>query len=240
MSDPQDQRLVVVTSALSLARQLWRYGEPALAEQAHGLSAEDVADIGYRSGTLVLSGEADRLWPGGPRAKAAVLAAIERLEGAPRPPRRARRLPEDRLPPHLQATEAERSLATTEVAGAVDRLTHGGHRVSGSIQTPGIWPHLWQPEAIEAVRPYVDADVRLSVLVDDPATAMSGTLIEGYVYIDEQGQLKIIHDRSGRRGIYPWDLFSGPVLRVYLLRPRKPRQLLYAHPDWTEPERRPR
>lgn len=238
MNDPRDYPVVIVTSALSLARQLWRYGEPALAERALGLSPEDVAKIGYRSGMLVLSGDADRVWPDGPQDKAAVLAVMERLEGAPRPPRRARRLPEKRLPPHLQATEAERWHATTEVADAVDRPMHGGRMSRGSIQTPDMWPHLWQPEAIEAVRPYVDADVRLSILVDDPATAIFGTLIEGYVYLDEQGQLKIIHDRSGRGGIYPWDLLRGPVLRVYLLRPGERRQLLYAHPDWTEPERR--
>ncbi len=238
MNDPRDYPLVIVTSALSLARQLWRYGEPALAERALALSPEDIAKIGDRSGMLVLSGDADRLWPDGPQDKAAVLAVTERLDGAARPPRRSRRLPEDRLPRHLQATEAERWQATTEVAHTVDRLTHGGRMSQGSIQTPGMWPHLWQPAAIEAVRPYVDADVRLSILVDDPATAISGTLLEGNVYLDEQGQLKIIHDRSGRPGIYPGDLLRGPVLRVYLLRPGKRRQLIYAHPDWTEPERR--
>jgi hypothetical protein len=240
MSDRQREPLVVVTSALSLARQLWRYGEPALAEQALALSPDEVATIGHRSGSLVLSGDADRLWPDGPADKAAVLAVTERLEGAPRRPRRARRLPEERLPAHLQATEAERWQATTEVAEAVDRRRHGGRIARRSIQTPDIWPDLWQPEAIEAVRPYIDADARLSILVGDPATAISGTLIGGYVYVDEQGKLKTIYDRSGRRDVYPWGLLSGPVLRVYLLRPGKRRQLLYAHPDWTEPERRSR
>lgn len=241
MSGPQDQPLVVVTSALSLARQLWRYGEPALAKRALALSPENVASIGFRSGRLVLSGDADRLWPDGPRDKAVVLAVIEWLEGAPRPSGRARRLPEKRLPSHLQASDAERWQATAEVARAVDRLRLGASTSRRNIQTElDVWPHLWQHEAIEAVRPFVDQDVRLSILVDDPATAVFGTLMEGYVYLGEQGQLKIIHDRSGRRGTYPGDLLSGPVLRVYLLRPGKRRQLLYGHPDWAEPERRSR
>lgn len=74
-----------------------------------------------------------------------------------------------------------------------------------------------------------------AVPVDDPATAIDGTLQEGYVYRDNDGTLKIVYDRTGRPDIYPWDLFRGPVLRLHLLRPGKRRQLLYAHPDRTEP-----
>ena len=130
-------QFVVITSALSLARQLWRYGEPDLAERAFRLPAEDVANIGYRIGMLHLSGDSDRLWPDGPRDKAEILAVVEWLERSPRPSTRARRLPEKRLPLHLQATEAERLQAATEVADAVERFRHEGRvppRALASLQ----------------------------------------------------------------------------------------------------------
>jgi hypothetical protein len=117
---------VVVTSALSLARQLWRYGEPDLAERALNLPPEDIANIGYRIAMLHRSGDSDRLWPEGPRNKAVILATIEWLEGSPRPSSRARRLPEKRLPLHLQATEEERWRATTEVGDAIERFRREG------------------------------------------------------------------------------------------------------------------
>jgi hypothetical protein len=123
---PPKYPFVIVTSALSLARELWRYGEPDLAERAFHLPPEDVANIGYRIAMLLLSGDADRLWPDGPGDKAAILVVTEWLEGAPRPSSRVRRLPEKRLPLYLQATEAERWEATTEVADAVERLRREG------------------------------------------------------------------------------------------------------------------
>ena len=94
------------------------------------------------------------------------------------------------------------------------------------------FPDRWQPEAIAAVRPHVGADVRLSILVGDPTTSIDGSLLEGFVFADEAGTVRIIHDRSGRPDVYPWDLLLGPVLRVDLLRPRKRRQRLYTHPSW--------
>ena len=94
------------------------------------------------------------------------------------------------------------------------------------------WPDRWQPDAIDAVQPYVDADERLEILVDDPATAVSGTLLSGYVYRAEGGTVMIVHDRSGRLDVHPWRLLAGPVLRVSLLRPRRRRVDLYVHPDW--------
>ena len=42
----------------------------------------------------------------------------------------------------------------------------------------------------------------------------------------------IIHDRSGRWDVYPEPLLLGPVLRIELLRPRRRRLVLFAHPDW--------
>lgn len=77
--------MVVVTSSLSLARELWRYGEPELATAAADLSAEDVLAVGKRAGFLVTSGDAARLRPNGPSSAAVMLAAVERLEGRARP-----------------------------------------------------------------------------------------------------------------------------------------------------------
>jgi hypothetical protein len=106
----------VVTSALSLARELHRFGEPILASQALALSPEDVAEVGRRIAAMHQSGEAERLWPEGPSAKAYLLASVELLEGAARPCSRTKRLPEKSLPKHLQAAEAERWAAAEPVA----------------------------------------------------------------------------------------------------------------------------
>jgi hypothetical protein len=94
------------------------------------------------------------------------------------------------------------------------------------------WPDLWQPEAIDALRPYVGADQRLEILVDDPETAIWGTNLAGYVYADPDGTVMVIHDHSGRPDVYPGRLLRGPVLRISLLRPRQSRQDLYVHPVW--------
>jgi hypothetical protein len=116
----------VITSALSLARELCRYGEPQLADRALRLGPEQVADIGLRTGQLLSSGEADRLWPSGPRGdKALLVAVIEQLEGNPRPCARNRRLPEKTLPARLQATEDERLAAAQEVAQVLTRRNAG-------------------------------------------------------------------------------------------------------------------
>jgi len=93
------------------------------------------------------------------------------------------------------------------------------------------WPARWQDEAIAAVRPYLGTEDRLRILVDDPKKALSGTMVEGHVYVEE-GTPMIIHDRSGRWDVYPGPLLLGPVLRIELLRPRRRPLVLYAHPDW--------
>lgn len=113
---PADEtRVHLVTSSLSIARELWRYGEPELAERALGLSPSDVRTVGDRAAALSLSGEALRIWPDGPKGWALPMAAIEHLEGRARPCRRARRLPERSLPAHLQATLEERIDAAREL-----------------------------------------------------------------------------------------------------------------------------
>jgi hypothetical protein len=94
------------------------------------------------------------------------------------------------------------------------------------------WPRRWQEEAKLAIDPYFGSDSRLRILVDDPATAIDGTVLEGFVHLDG-GVPTIIHDRSGRPGLYPWSLLSGPVLRIYELAPRRKPLVVYAHPDWS-------
>lgn len=94
------------------------------------------------------------------------------------------------------------------------------------------WPDLWQQEAKQALLPVFGTDARVRIVVDDPATAIDGTVIEGFVYVDE-GVPTIIHDRSGRADVYPWKLLSGPVLRIYELRPKGKPVVLFAHPGWT-------
>lgn len=116
--------LRIVTSSLSLAQQLWRYGEAALAGRARKLNPKDLIELGQRAGEIQQSGEGERLWPDGPRGdKALLLAATERLEGKARPTQRARRLPVGRLPADLQATEQELQDAANEVSMEELRLT---------------------------------------------------------------------------------------------------------------------
>jgi hypothetical protein len=95
-----------------------------------------------------------------------------------------------------------------------------------------IWPDRWQPEAIAAATPYVDADDRLDILVDDPQVALSGTRLGGYLFRGDDGAVTIIHDRSGEPDVYPWRLLRGPVLVIKLLRPGRRAVELYRHPLW--------
>ena len=113
----------ITSPPLSIARELWRLGEPDLASHAVRLSAEQAVDIGTRAGDLDQSGEARAIWPEGPSGvtSALVLAAVEYLEGSMRPCARRRRLPEKNLPSALQASESELWAALTPVARALDR-----------------------------------------------------------------------------------------------------------------------
>jgi hypothetical protein len=84
------------------------------------------------------------------------------------------------------------------------------------------WPDRWQPDAIEALLPYLDTDARVRIVLDDPKVAVSGTVIEGHVYV-ENGEPMIVHDRSGRPDVFPWRLLLGPVQRIELLIPSRRR-----------------
>ena len=94
------------------------------------------------------------------------------------------------------------------------------------------WPDRWQHDAIEATLPYVNTDYLVEIVVGDPAASIDGSIIGGYVFTTETGELQIIHDRSGRPDVYPWRLLTGPVLRVTARLPKKHRRVVYSHPDW--------
>jgi hypothetical protein len=121
-------RYVITIPPISIARQLWRFGEPDLASRAQHLSAQEAADIGERAGELVQSGQAQILWPDGPRdvsTRAVLLAAIEHIDGSPRPCSRARRLPARSLPAGLQANEDELWAASRDVSRIMTARLHG-------------------------------------------------------------------------------------------------------------------
>src|SRR3954447_16499219 len=113
--------------AVSYARELWRFGESDLARRAAVMSPGECADIGARAEYLSLSGEAERLWPGSPggHTSAVLLAAVEHLEGRPRPCARVRRLPEKSLPVEWKLSEDERWAEVETVSRDVDSRLHG-------------------------------------------------------------------------------------------------------------------
>lgn len=138
-------------SASSYAAELWRYGEPELAERAARLTVDELAAIGDRAGAMSLSGEAARLWPDGPSSPtdAAMLAAIEHLEGRARPCARARRLPRRSLPEAYTLTEPtaaeaalrqENAMVAGLVGGLVDmaRANEDRDRAAREAQFAGV------------------------------------------------------------------------------------------------------
>lgn len=93
------------------------------------------------------------------------------------------------------------------------------------------WPDGWQADARAALLPYLDADVRVRIVVGPP-TARDGSLVEGFVFLD--GDVPTcLYDRSGRPSVHPWRLLQGPVLRIEELVPRRRPRLVFAHPDWS-------
>lgn len=120
-------RFVITMPQLSIARELWRYGEPELANRAMALTADDAADIGERAGDLHHSGAAARIWPNGPNGvtPAVLLAAIEFLEGRMRPASRVRRLPERNLPVAMRLSEEDRWQAMQPVSDVMTARLHG-------------------------------------------------------------------------------------------------------------------
>jgi hypothetical protein len=94
------------------------------------------------------------------------------------------------------------------------------------------WPDRWQSEAAAALAPFVDTVSQVEVLVGPPEASLSGSLFGGYVHSAPDGSLWIIHDHSGRSDVYPWDLPSGPVLRLVVRTPGKRRRAVFEHPTW--------
>lgn len=139
---------IIGTPAISLARELWRYGEPELAERAFALRPAEMARIGKRAGALLNSAEADRLWPDGPRYKALLLAGVEHLEGKPRPCPRTRRLPECNLPPHLQATEDERWAAMAAQDEELRREEAAAPASGASLLTSAKRAYSWRSSPV--------------------------------------------------------------------------------------------
>jgi hypothetical protein len=97
------------------------------------------------------------------------------------------------------------------------------------------WPKAWQPEARAALLEFIDADVRVEIIVGDPRTSIHGSASAGYVYL-EGADLMVIYDRSGRADVYPWRLLAGPVLEIFSLSGRR-RRSVYRHQQWTGPRR---
>lgn len=96
------------------------------------------------------------------------------------------------------------------------------------------WPRRWQPEAIAAVLPHVGTDDRLEIVVGDPGRSIHGSVLAGHLYLDGLVPT-MIHDRSGRPDVYPWPVSDGPVLRVFLVRPRRKKLVLFADERWQPP-----
>jgi hypothetical protein len=98
------------------------------------------------------------------------------------------------------------------------------------------WPNSWQQEAIEAVRPHVDSDAELDILLGEPERSIHGTRIAGYLFTADDGSLQMIHDHSGRPGVHPWRLLAGPVLIAKLREPEGRWRTIYRHPRWARPD----
>lgn len=92
------------------------------------------------------------------------------------------------------------------------------------------WPEDWQPEARDALTPFLGGDVRVRIIVGPPSS-IDGSVMQGFVYV-EDGVPTCIFERSDRTGVFPWRLLRGPVLLIEELRPRRKPRLVYAHPEW--------
>jgi hypothetical protein len=89
----------VMTSAKSLARGLWSFGEDELWPQAMVLGPEAVAGLAAEFGRLRTDPAAvQRIWPGAPDEAFLLIPVIEHLEGRRRPAARSRRRPRSAMP----------------------------------------------------------------------------------------------------------------------------------------------
>lgn len=94
----------VVTSAKSLARDLWAFGEDDLWPEALVLAPAAIAGLSAEFGRLRTDPEAvARIWPDAPEEAFLLIPVIERLEGRRRPAVRSRRRPRSAMPEILQS-----------------------------------------------------------------------------------------------------------------------------------------
>lgn len=99
----------VRTSALSLARLLWWYGEDELWPLALKMTPLEVADLADEFGRLTLDPSAvQAIWPGAPRDAVLLLPVIRHLKGVDRPAARTRRRASKGMPTVLNRSEEER------------------------------------------------------------------------------------------------------------------------------------
>ncbi len=89
----------VLTSAKSLARDLWAFGEDDLWPQALVLAPDAIAGLSAEFGRLRTDPEAvRRIWPDAPEEAFLLIPVIEKLEGLRRPAVRSRRRPRSGMP----------------------------------------------------------------------------------------------------------------------------------------------
>ena len=60
--------------------------------------------------------------------------------------------------------------------------------------------------------PYVNTPYLVEIVVGDPTTSVDGSVLAGYVFTTDLGELQVIHECSGRPDVYAWPLLAGPVL----------------------------
>lgn len=89
----------VVTSAKSLARELWAFGEDELWPQALVLAPDAIAGLSAEFGRLRTDPEAvHRIWSDAPDEAFLLIPVIEMLDGRRRPAVRSRRRPRSAMP----------------------------------------------------------------------------------------------------------------------------------------------
>ena len=86
---------------------------------------------------------------------------------------------------------------------------------------------------MRAISPYFGRDSRLRIVVDDPATAIDGSVLEGFVYLDDAVPM-IIHDPPTGRMCTRSRCWQDPYFgSTSELAPRRKPLVVYAHPDWS-------
>ena len=56
------------------------------------------------------------------------------------------------------------------------------------------WPAGWQDEAVAVVSPLLGSDARVRITVGDPRTSISGSVLEGYLFLAPDGDPVMIYD----------------------------------------------